>query len=158
MAKSAKTTKRAKTAKTAKRSAAGAPRGLPPPPPPPPRPDKRLKKIFVHSEGTFVLNNASEVKKLVIKTPAFDVGGWIDLSKMAPGGDYVEIAIRASFANRTNVLYKNWGFSSPQLVSVGDLANYLSGTHIEFWIKQPQSSNNFATKVEYAYQFVVESQ
>jgi hypothetical protein len=80
----AKTAKKRPSSK-AKRSGAtrsAAPRGLPPP-----RPDKRLKKIFVHSEGTFKLNNASEVKKLVIKTPAFDVGGWIDPSKMARMAD-----------------------------------------------------------------------
>src|SRR5262249_34684703 len=65
------------------------------------RPDPRLKKIYVYSEGTFVLHNASEVHKLVIKTPAFDVAGWIDLSKMAPGGDTVFTEIRVSFANRS---------------------------------------------------------
>ena len=151
MAKTAKKRPAPKTAKRASTKRAAASRGLPPPPP---RPDKRLKKIFVHSEGTFVLHNASEIKKLVIKTPAFDVGGWIDLSKMAPGGDNVEISVRASFANRTNVQYKNWLFSSPQLVSIGDLGNYFAGSHIEFWVKQTTSSNNF----EYAYQFVVESQ
>jgi hypothetical protein len=37
--------------------------------------DPRLKKIYVYSEGTFVLHNAAEIKKLVIKTPAFDVSG-----------------------------------------------------------------------------------
>ena len=156
----AKTAKKRSASKRsgAKRGAAkrAAPIGLPPPPPP--WPDKRLKKIFVHSEGTFTLRSAGEIKKLVIKTPAFDVGGWIDLSKMAPGGDNVEISIRASFANRTNVQYKNWAFSSPQLVSIGDLGNYFAGTHIEFWVKQTTSSTNFATPVEYAYQFVVESQ
>jgi hypothetical protein len=156
MAKTAKTAKTVKSVKTAKkRSAIATPQGLPPPTP---TPDRRLKKIYVHSEGTFVLRNAQEIKKLVIKTPAFDVGGWIDLSKMAPGGDNVEISVRASFANRSNVQYKNWLFSSPQLVSIGDLGNYLSGSHIEFWVKQTTSSNNFGTAVEYAYQFVVESQ
>jgi hypothetical protein len=155
----AKTAKKRSTSTAAKRSTtkrAAIPRGLPPPTPP--RPDKRLKKIFVHSEGTFLLHSAGEVKKLVIKTPAFDVGGWIDLSKMAPGGDNVEISIRASSANRSNVQYKNWAFSSPQLVSIGDLGNYFAGTHIEFWVEQTTSSNKFATPVEYAYQFVVESQ
>ena len=50
------------------------------PTPAPPRHDPRLKKIYVYAEGTFVLHNASEVHKIVIKTPAFDVAGWIDLS------------------------------------------------------------------------------
>jgi hypothetical protein len=33
----------------------------------------------------------------------------------------------------------------------------MSGTHIEIWIHQTTSHNNFATPVEYAYQLVVES-
>jgi hypothetical protein len=127
----------------------------------PPGRDPRLKKIYVYAEGTFVLHNASEVHKIVIKTPAFDVAGWIDLSKMAPGGDTVYTEIHVSFANRTNVLYRRTVFQSPQLITLGDITNandYLSGTHIEIWIQQTTSHNNFATPVEYAYQFVVESQ
>jgi hypothetical protein len=129
--------------------------------PAPARRDPRLKKIYVYSEGTFVLHNASEIHKLVIKTPAFDVAGWIDLSNMAPGGDTVYIEIHVSFANRTTVLYRRMVFESPQLATLGDLTNgndYLSGTHIEIWFQQTTSHNNFATPVEYAYQFVVESQ
>jgi hypothetical protein len=131
------------------------------PTPVPPGSDPRVKKIYVYSEGTFVLHNASEVHKIVIKTPAFDVAGWIDLSKMAPGGDTVYTEIHVSFANRSNVLYRRTIFQSPQLVTLGDITNgndYLSGTHIEIWIQQTTSHNNFATPVEYAYQFVVESQ
>jgi hypothetical protein len=127
----------------------------------PPRTDPRVKKIYVYSEGTFVLHNASEVHKLVIKTPAFDVAGWIDLSNMAPGGDTVFIEIRVSFANRSNVLYQRTIFQSPKLITLGDITNandYLSGTHIEIWAQQTASHNNFATPTEYAYQFVVESQ
>ena len=126
-----------------------------------PRTDPRWKKIYVYSEGAFVLHNASEVHKLVIKTPAFDVAGWIDLSSMAPGGDTVFIEIRVSFANRSNVLYQRTIFQSPKLITLGDITNandYLSGTHIEIWVQQTTSHNNFATPTEYAYQFVVESQ
>jgi hypothetical protein len=129
--------------------------------PTPLRTDPRLKKIYVYSEGTFVLHNASEVHKLVIKTPAFDVAGWIDLSNMAPGGDTVFTEIRVSFANRSNVLYRRTIFQGPQLITLGDITNAndnLSGTHIEIWIQQTVSHNNFATPVEFAYQFVVESQ
>jgi hypothetical protein len=129
--------------------------------PTPQRHDPRLKKIYVYAEGTFVLHNASEIHKIVIKTPAFDVAGWIDLSNMAPGGDTVFTEIRVSFANRSNVLYRRTIFQSPQLITLGDITNandYLSGTHIEIWVQQTTSHNNFATPVEYAYQFVVESQ
>ena len=65
--------------------------------------DPRLKKIYVYAEGTFVLHNAAEVHKIVIKTPAFDVAGWIDLSSMAPGGDEVFTEVHVTFANRACV-------------------------------------------------------
>lgn len=122
--------------------------------------DPRLKKIYVYSEGTFVLHNAAEIKKLVIKTPAFDVSGWLDLTQMR-GGDTVETEVHASFANRSNVGYGKWQWSGPKLLALGDMTNrlnYLSGTHIEIWVQQTTSFDNFATPVEYAYQFIVESQ
>ena len=129
--------------------------------PPPPTLDPRLKKIFVAAEGTFVLNNASDIHKIVIATPVFDVSGWLDLSKMRPGGDTVETEVHVSFANRSNVGYGKWQWSGPKLLALGDMTNRLNtlaGTHIEIWVQQTTSHDNFATKVEYAYQFVVESQ
>jgi len=126
----------------------------------PPKLDTRLKKIYVAAEGTFVLHNASEIHKIVIATPAFDVSGWLDLSNMAPGGDSVQTEVRVSFANRVNVLHMRYEWDSPQLVALGDMTNRLNtlvGTHIEIWVHQTASHNNFATPVEYAYQFIVES-
>jgi hypothetical protein len=126
-----------------------------------PLPDPRLKKIYVYSEGTFVLHNAAEIKKLVIQTKAFDVSGWLDLSKMRPGGDTVLTEVHVSFANRVNVGYGKWQWDGPKLLALGDMTNrlnYLSGTHIEIWVQQTASHDNFATPVEYAYQFIVESQ
>jgi hypothetical protein len=136
-------------------------RGKPDEPIAPQRADPRLKKIYVYSEGTFVLHNAAEIHKIAIKTPAFDVAGWIDLSKMAPGGDRLFTEVRVSFANRANVLYQRTVFEGPRLITLGDITNgnsYMSGTHIEFWFQQDQSHDNYAKPVEYAYQFVVESQ
>ena len=46
-------------------------------------------------------------------------------------------------------------------LALGDMTNrlnYLSGTHIEIWVQQTTSFDNFAKPVEYAYQFVVKSQ
>jgi hypothetical protein len=147
-----------------KRSAAKRPTARRPQPrkvAPAARHDPRLKKIYVYSEGTFVLHNAAEIKKLVIKTPAFDVSGWLDRSQMRPGGDTVETEVHVSFANRSNVGYGKWQWSNPQLITLGDMTNrqnYLSGTHLEVWVQQTTSFDNFAKPVEYAYQFVVESQ
>lgn len=93
--------------------------------------DPRLKKIYVYAEGTFVLHNAAEVHKIVIKTPAFDVAGWIDLSSMAPGGDELFTEVHVTFANRTNVLYQRTVFDGPRLITLSDITNgqgYLSGT------------------------------
>ena len=125
------------------------------------RPDPRLKKIWVYAEGTFVLHNAQEIHKIPIKTKAFDVSGWLDLSKMRPGGDTVTTEVRVSFANRSNVRYMNFMWSSPQLITLGDMTNRqntLVGSHREIWVQQTTSHDNFATPIEYAYQFVVESQ
>jgi hypothetical protein len=127
----------------------------------PPLHDPRLKKIYVYSEGTFVLHSAAEIHKIVIQTPAFDLSGWLDLSSMRPGGDTVETEVHVSFANRSNVGYGKWQWSSPKLLALGDFTNrlnYLSGTHIEIWVQQTTSFDNFAKPVEYAYQFIVESQ
>src|SRR5262245_61823965 len=90
-----------------------------PRPKPLPKPDSRLKKIYVYDEGTFRLTSATDVHKLVVTTRAFDLAGWIDLNGMAPGGDSVTIELRASFANRTEVLYLRWLFESPKLVAIG---------------------------------------
>ena len=49
-------------------------------------------------------------------------------------------------------------FVSSNCRDITNANDYLSGTHIEIWIQQTTSHNNFATPVEYAYQFVVESQ
>jgi hypothetical protein len=85
--------------------------------------EPRLKKIYVYAEGTFVLNNATQVHKIVIETPAFDVAGWIDLSSMAPGGDELFTEVHVTFANRTNVLYQRTVFDGPRLITLSDITN-----------------------------------
>jgi hypothetical protein len=69
--------------------------------------------------------------------------------------------VHVSFANRASVLYRRTVFSGPQLITLGDITNgndYMSGTHIEVWFQQTTSHDNCAKPVEYAWQFVVESQ
>ncbi|HXW24727.1 MAG TPA: hypothetical protein VEK73_08275 [Xanthobacteraceae bacterium] len=123
--------------------------------------DPRLKKIYVYAEGTFVIRNAQDSHTISIKTPAFDVSGWIDLSRMRPSGDTVYTEVQVSFANRQNVRYSNYVWQNPQLVALADMTNgrnYLSGTHIDIVVTQTSSADNFATPLEFAYQFIVESQ
>ena len=121
--------------------------------------DPRLKKIYVYAEGTFVLHNAAEVHKIVIKTPAFDVAGWIDLSSMAPGGRAFHRGPRQLCQPHERALSAH-GIRRPA-------ADHLKRHHQRprLSVRHPHrnldpqttSHNNFATPVEYAYQFVVES-
>jgi hypothetical protein len=60
--------------------------------------------------------------------------------------------------NARSVPPERHGDTRAGFVCVGDLANFMSGTHIEFWMQQTASFDNFAKPIEYACQFVVESQ
>ena len=66
----------------------------------------------------------------------------------------------AMVASNNRMVY-DFGPDQAKLLALGDMTgkmNYLSGSHIEIWVQQTASHDNFATPVEYAYQFVVESQ
>lgn len=129
-------------------------------PPTPVLTDGRLKKIFVYAENTFAAQSRSDRRVVRVQTGAFDLSGWLDLSRLRPG-DRVETQIRVSFAGRRNLLFARTRFDTPGLKSFADLANglnYLSGNSIDIVLRQTASADDFATPVEMAYQFVVESQ
>jgi len=121
--------------------------------------DRRLKKIFVYAENTFAARTSTERRRIRLHTPAFDVSGWLDLTHLRPG-DVIEVDVRVSFANRRDVLFARTAFNKGRLVPFADLArgqNYLSGSNLLIALRQKASADNFATPVELAYQFVVES-
>jgi hypothetical protein len=121
--------------------------------------DRRLKKIYVYAENTFAPKTSAERRRIRVRTPAFDISGWLDLTHLRPG-DVVEVDVRVSFANRRDVLFVRTAFNKGRLVPFADLAtghNYLSGSNLLIVLRQKASADKFATPVEMAYQFVVES-
>jgi hypothetical protein len=151
---------------------------VPPPPPPPPPPpfdeprqpppeepppvleDWRLKKIFVYAENVFAPTSRTERRTINVRTGAFDLSGWLDLSRLRPG-DEVEVTVRASFAGRRNVRYRTTRFDSPGLKHFAEFAggrDFIVGNDVQIVLRQPRSADQFATPIEHAYQFVVESQ
>jgi hypothetical protein len=122
--------------------------------------DSRMKKIFVYAENVFTAKKQSDSRRIRVQTPAFDLSGWLDLTRLRPG-DVVEVQIRVSFAGRRNVLFARTRFDQPRLVAFGDFAHgreWIPGSDVLIVLRQPSSADNFATPVELAYQFVVESQ
>ena len=144
--------------------------GDPPPPPPlpplPPTPeippviDSRLKKIFVYEEGVFTPQSVADEQVIDVKTAAFDLFGWLDLSGMR-SGDMVETIVSVSIAGRPLVTLEKRTFYQPGLYSLADFArgeSRISGNHIRIGIRQSRSVDSFASLIELPYQFVVESQ
>ncbi|HYG79508.1 MAG TPA: hypothetical protein VD861_03930 [Pyrinomonadaceae bacterium] len=122
--------------------------------------DARLKKIFVYAENTFTPQSRADRRTVRVETDAFDLSGWLDLSRLR-SGDRFEVQVRVFFAGRNNVLFARTQFDSPGLKSFADFArgeNFLSGSRIDIVMRQTASADNFATPIEAAYQFIVESQ
>src|SRR5262249_46246529 len=122
--------------------------------------DPRLKKIFVYTENVFAALNETDKRTISVQTPAFDLSGWLDLSRLR-AGDVFETEVLVSLANRPSVSFARTRFDSPGLYCFADIAkgqNYISGKRVDIVLQQTASTDNFATTVEIAYQFVVESQ
>jgi hypothetical protein len=122
--------------------------------------DTRLKKIFVWAEGLFAPTGARDQRRIRVKTPAFDLSGWLDLSRLRTG-DVVEAQIRVSLAGRRDVLFARTRLDRPELVHFAELARggeWIPGSNVLIVLRQPKSADDFATPIELAYQFVVESQ
>jgi hypothetical protein len=137
------------------------PTGTPPETPPPPvLAERRLKKIYVYAEDRFAPASASQRRTIDVRTPAFDLSGWLDLSRMRTG-DVFEVQVRVSLANRSNVLWARTRFTTGGLKHFAEFArgqNTIVGNAVRIVLRQPTSADQFATPVEVAYQFVVESQ
>jgi hypothetical protein len=126
----------------------------------PPLLDGRLKKIFVFEQDVFRPASANDLRVVAVRTPAFDLSGFVDLTQLR-AGDVVEIETAVSVAGRPHRLFDRQRFDRPRLVALADFArgeNRLSGTDIRVTLRQPLSGDAFATPIEVPYQFVVESQ
>ena len=100
--------------------------------------DRRLKKIFVYAENVFAPTSASERRRIRVKRHAFDLTGWIDLTRMRPG-DIFEVDVRVSVAGRKDIPFARTRFDRPRLVAFADFANglnYVSGSNILISLRQ----------------------
>jgi hypothetical protein len=122
--------------------------------------DRRLKKIFVYAENVFAPASASERRRIRVRRRAFDLTGWIDLTRMRPG-DVFEVDVRVSVAGRKDIPFARTRFDRPRLVAFADFArglNYVSGSNVLISLRQLASASQFSQPIEVGYQFVVESQ
>jgi hypothetical protein len=122
--------------------------------------DTRLKKIFVWAENVFAATSARDRRRIRVRTPAFDLSGWLDLSRLRTG-DVAEVQIRVSLAGRRDVLFAGTRFDHPELVPFAEFARgheWIPGSNVLLVLRQPVSADNYSTPVELAYQLVVESQ
>jgi hypothetical protein len=121
--------------------------------------DERLKKIYVFEEGPFTPRSATERKTVDVKTAAFDVSGWIDLTSLR-AGDVFEVATFVTVAGKRRRLAQT-RFDQAALIPFADFArglNYVSGNQVRIQMRQAVSADSFRTKLNFGYQFVVESQ
>lgn len=122
--------------------------------------DERLKKIFVYAENVFAAGQRTDRRRIRIRTPAFDLSGWLDLTRLRPG-DVVETQVRVSFAGRRDVLFARTRFDRPRLAAFAELAGgqqHIPGSNVLIVLRQTASADDYTTPIELAYQFVVESQ
>jgi hypothetical protein len=121
--------------------------------------DSRLKKIYVYAENVFAAKNRTDRRRIRIRTPAFDLSGWLDLSRLR-AGDVVEVQTRVSFAGRRDVLFARTRFDQPRLIAFAEFARgheWIPGSNVLIVLRQPASADDYATPIELAYQFLVES-
>jgi hypothetical protein len=132
---------------------------LMPDPAPIPRLDPRLKRIYVYEQGVFAPGASTDERVIRVRTNAFDLTGWVDLSAIRPG-DSVTTEILVSVAGRPHRLFHRTLLATPGLRSFADLAggeNYISADDVRVVLRQGASADNFSTPIEIPYQFVVES-
>ncbi|MCA9688259.1 MAG: hypothetical protein R3A51_12065 [Nannocystaceae bacterium] len=122
--------------------------------------DRRLKKIFVYEQDVFRPTATAPERVIDVRTDAFDLFAWLDLTKLRPG-DVVEVESAISIAGRPPVVFERKALSVPKLYSLADFArgeSKLSGDWIRVTIRQTASADGFRKPIELPYQLVVESQ
>ena len=127
--------------------------------PPIPRLDPRLKRIYVYEQGVFTPESDVDARIVAVRTAAFDLSGWVDLTELRPN-DVVLIEVSVSVANRPHRRFSQTAFDTPGLKSFAEICggvNYVSGDDIRIALRQVQSADAFANRIDVPYQFIVES-
>ncbi|MEW6037542.1 MAG: hypothetical protein AB1648_04750 [Pseudomonadota bacterium] len=131
-----------------------------------------VKKIYVVQEGVFAAGSPADSQVIQVRaqpapptvnlSPAFDLSGWLDLSEMRDG-DLVTVAVDVQFAGRPAVRFRQTTFGDRQPLPLkhfrdfADGVQQVVGTSVDISLTQRQSADGFATPVNLAYQFIVES-
>lgn len=136
-----------------------------------------FKRIYVYTEGIFEAQNHLDKESIKVRTPAFDLAGWIDLDDLQVG-DAVQVDIyillpSGSPGNVKRRLYTRKVFRgtgpSPGkarrsqlgrgIKSLQDICGptILVGNAIDIEIKQISSVKGYPSPLKIGYQFVVES-
>jgi hypothetical protein len=121
--------------------------------------DGRLKKIYVYADNVWTPRSVNDYRIVRVQTDAFDVTCWIDFTHAKPS-DQFQTEVRVTMAHASDVLLQRTIFSAGSLAFMHQMtggANYISGNHVDVVIRQTQSTDNFATPIQVAYQFIVES-
>ncbi len=135
---------------------------IPPEEPPEPPFFVDLKRIFVYEADIFSADSAADAKVVEVRTAAFDLAGWIDLSELG-AGDVVTVSLFVILPGGRRTLYRAEtyaGAADAGLKSLQDVIGptIIVGDAVDVEIRQTASTSNFATGMAIPYQFVVESQ
>lgn len=137
--------------------------------PPPPEELERpvglaaTKKIYVWDEGVFRPRSARDARTITVRTPAFDLSGWLDLRALGPR-DAVRVQIRVALAGEPPGEFSDTTFAGAQGSGIKHFADFargipqVVGTDVRVRISQPVSGSGFRPRLRIPYQFVVESQ
>ena len=107
--------------------------------------------------------SATDLVEVSVKTEAFDLAGWIDLTELR-NGDEVTIIVEVSVADGPLRTWSTTVFSGVQarglkfFTEFADGLEQVVGTDVKITITQTASADGYATAVPIYYQFVVESQ
>jgi len=136
-----------------------------------------FKRIYVYDEGVFEAKSYLERERIKVRTPAFDLAGWIDLDEMRVG-DAVQIDVYvllpSGTAGRTRrrlytrKVFRGTGPGSGRarrsplgrgVKTLQDICgpSILAGKAIDIDIRQIASVSGYPSPVKIAYQFVVQS-
>ncbi|HEY0614016.1 MAG TPA: hypothetical protein VGC96_05220 [Candidatus Elarobacter sp.] len=121
--------------------------------------DTRLKKIYVYADGVWTPSGVNDYRIVRVQTDAFELSGWIDFTHAKPS-DQFQTEIRVTMAHAADVLLQRTIFSAGMLASMHQMTGgsaTISGNQIDVVIRQTVSTDNFASPISVAYQFVVES-
>lgn len=136
-----------------------------------------FKRIYVYDEGVFEAQGPQDRRRIAVRTPAFDLAGWIDLDDMLVGDAvrvdvYVRLPSGSGAATRRRLyrrrVFRGTGPTPGRAVrapdgrgvkSLQDICgpSVLVGKALDIEIRQVASVGGYPSPMRIAYQFVVES-